>query len=171
MLTDILERQRKAGFAGFRGATIKGRLPLREKLLNEAVLEATQGRAANSPAINRITVIDNNIVIVNVTAKILLFTQTLNLELAIDPIIDFPRDPYLRVRPARSLGVLGVLIDLFSAAFPLPAYATFAGQVFTLNLRDAMKAHGYAEYIPFVQYLGITTQAGTLNIDFRLAVS
>lgn len=129
-----------------------------------------QGGGTAAFTLHKISVLDNNIVAINATVKKWVFSQTLNVELALDPIVDFPRDPTLRLRPARSLGLLGVLMEIFSAAFPLPDFVTFASQTVSINLKAALEKQGYADLVPLMQYVGITSRPGTLFIDFRIAV-
>jgi hypothetical protein len=170
-LNQILERQRQNGYAGFRGASIKGRLPIREGLLNQLILEGQAKKAGKSFRINQLAIRDNNILALNVTVEKWLFSKTLTLELAIDPIIDFPRSPFLKIRPAQSLGLLGTVIEIAQTAINLPGAITVSpGQNIAVNLKAVLESAGRADLIPLIQGLGVTTEPGILYLDFRLAV-
>jgi hypothetical protein len=170
MLKDILERQQRSGYAGFRGASIKVRLPIRETLLNDVSLLEEVRRATNGKlTVNSFSIRDNNLVVVNATVKLPVFSPTVNLEWSIDPIIDVPRDPHLRVRLSRA-GMLGFVIEIFSSAVRWPAYVTFANQTISINLQEAIASQARPDLAPLLQYVGIVTQSGQINIDFRLAV-
>lgn len=170
-LNQILGQQRKNGFAGFRGASVKGRLPIREGILNELILEGQAKKGGKSFRINRLSIWDNNILALNVTVEKWLFSKTLTLELAIDPIIDFPRSPFLKISPAKSLGLLGPVLDIALNAINLPGAITVtAGQNIAVNLRSLLESGGQSAIVPLIQGLGVTTEPGVLYLDFRLAV-
>jgi hypothetical protein len=167
MLAELIARQRTGGFRGIAGAAVRGRVPLREGFLNDCVKAAMADRpAGESVTVNRVSILDNNVLVVNVTVKKWLFSQTLSLELAIDPIVDVPRDPFVRLRLIRA-GVLGMLAEIFGK---MPPYMSLAANVCTIDLRKALLHFGAAEVTPFLQYIGITTTSGVVSLEFRLAV-
>lgn len=168
MWQDILERQRRAGFAGFAGASVKGRVPIREPLINEAAQEAVRGKGGGAFTLQRIAVRDNNLLIVSGTLKVLLFSTPLNIQVAIEPIVDFPRAPYLK---AQISGLIGTAIELFQDSLGLPpGIVRIAARTLTVDLKAALEAAGLPDFVPFVQYIGITTEPGVLYADFRLSV-
>jgi hypothetical protein len=170
-LNQILERQQQNGYAGFQGASIKGRLPIREGILNDLILEGQAKKSGKSFRINRLSILDNNILALNATVEKWMFSKNLTLELAIDPIIDFPRSPYLKIRPARSLGLLGPVLDIALNAINLPGAITVtAGQNISVNLRALLESGGRTDIIPLIQGLGVVTEPGVLYLDFRLGV-
>lgn len=170
-LNQLLERQQKSGYAGFRGASIKGRLPIREGILNDLILEGQAKKSGKSFRINRLSIWDNNILALNVTVEKWMFSKTLTLELAIDPIIDFPRSSFLKISPARSLGLLGPVLDIALTAINLPGAITVSpGQNIAVNLKALLESGGRADLVPLIQGLGVTTEPGVLYLDFRLAV-
>ncbi len=170
-LNQILERQRQSGYAGLRGTSIKGHLPIREGLLNQLIAEGQAKKSSRSFRINQLTIQDNNILAINATVEKWMFSKTLTIELAIDPIIDFPRSPFLRIRPARSLGMLGTVIEIALTAINLPGAITVSpGQNIAVNLKTILESAGRADIVPLIQGLGITTEPGVLSLDFRLRV-
>jgi hypothetical protein len=170
-LNQILERQRQNGYAGFRGTSIKGRLPIREGLLNELIREGQAKKGGGSFRINQLSIQDNNILALNVTVEKWLFSKTLTIALAIDPIIDFPRSPFLKIRPAQSLGLLGTVIEIALTAINLPGAITVSpGQNIAVNLKAVLESAGRADLVPLIQGLGVTTQPGVLYLDFRLGI-
>ena len=170
-LNQILEQQRKNGFAGFRGASVKGRLPIREGILNDLIGESQAKKSGKSFRINRLSIWDNNILALNVTVEKWMFSKTLTLELAIEPIIDFPRSPFLKISPARSLGLLGPVLDIALNAINLPGAITVsAGQNISVNLKALLEKAGQAEIVPLIQGLGVTTEPGVLYLGFNLGV-
>ncbi|MBC8103471.1 MAG: hypothetical protein H7Z41_12910 [Cytophagales bacterium] len=162
----VLERQRLSGYAGFRGASVKGRLPVRESLVNEAIQSAQAGKRG-AAWIERIEIRDNNLVNVSLGTT-LWFLSRVSLELAIEPIIDFPRSPLLRIHIS---GLQGTIVELIQDKLRLPPnIAVIQSRTLTINLRAALETAGRADLVPLVQYLGITTEPGTLTLELGLAV-
>ncbi len=168
-MKEILQKQRDERFAGIRGASIYGRLPLREHLLQPILQEAVR---TSGGKITRLTlsIQEVNILIVEARVAILFFSKDIRLRLRIDPVVDFAISPLLRIHIDDSQGMPSFVLDFLLSMLPFPESISVQPRLITINLKIALTRRNLHEFVPLIKRLMLSTQRGLAMIDFQFRV-
>ena len=169
MLAEIVEKQRTERFAGFRGADIRGQLPVQEALLQPFFQQAV--RKSNG-RIKRLAVSiqEQNVLLVDLTVYILFFDKNLRIKLRIDPIVDFAISPLLKIHIDSSEGIPGFVLDMLLTQIPFPESITITPRLITIDLKNALTRRKLGEFVPLIKRLTLSTRQGCAFIGFQLGV-
>jgi hypothetical protein len=163
----IIERQRAAGFPAFRGASVSGTIPVSEAVLN-AVAWAALSEQETPVQRMRLTLPGGNRIVVDLVARILIVNKAFRLELEVDEVVDFAREPVLRLRFVGA-GLTGVLIEIFSSLFRQEGIRITGGAIL-VDLREILERQNFGFLLPLIRWVQIRGQAGQLNAEFLLMV-
>jgi len=169
MFAEILQKQRAERFAGLRGASLIGRLPIREALLDPFLQQAVRESGGRVQRL-QVTILEANTFIVDTTVSVLFFSKSIRLELRIDPVVDFAVSPLMKIHIVESEGVPGFVLELLLGMLPFPESVTIAHKLITINLKTALTRRKLDEFVPLVKRLGLSTRRGCATIDFLFGV-
>jgi hypothetical protein len=162
----LLEQQRAEGFPAFRGTDVRGRVPLRERTLNNAL--RALGRSGQLPgALAQVAIqiqADNRITLHGLPGP---FSPTFR----IDPVIDVAAGGRLTLRLQGFAALLGPVISLLVGALGrLPPGMTISGGVITVDVRAALEQAGQGQLARLIRQVRVATDNGILHIDFHIRV-
>lgn len=168
-MKEILQKLRAERFAGIRGASLYGRLPLQEHLLQPVLQEAV--RNSNGKITRLILSIrEGNILIVETTVALLFFRKDIRLRLRIDPVVDFAVSPLLRIHIDESQGIPRFVLDFLLKMLPFPESITVHPRLIVINLKVALTRRNLHEFVPLVKRLALSTQRGRAILEFQFRV-
>jgi hypothetical protein len=166
-LQRIIERQRANGFSGFRGASVTGTIPLSEAVLNEVVLA---GLSEKETPVQRMRILlpGGNRIVVDLLVRVLIVNKAFRLELEADELIDFAREPVLRLRFVGA-GLTGFLIEIFSGMVRQEGVRITGGAIL-VDLREMMERKDFGFIVPLLRWVRIRGAQGRWNIEFLASV-
>jgi hypothetical protein len=170
ILGHFIETQRANGFAGFKGAVVYGTIPMRQEVINEILRETVLKR---NDLVNQIqlTVKDQNQINVALTLQKWILTKNFEIEVYIDPTIDFPNSPKIRILLAQSHWLLGRITQLLTSLFgPLAAGVQVKGKLIEVDLKAMLRRTSLSEIVQFIKSAEIQGESGQLLLKFRLVV-
>ena len=169
-MRQLLEQQRAQGFPAFAGTMIRGRLPLKESLLNEVIADAV-ARRGGAVKDARIAVLADNRIVINVAAMIGPFRKNVAVTLDIEPLIDLAVSPRFVLRIVRTEGLFGFSLEtIIGLLKPLPGIVIVSGQTIAVDLKAAATTTGDSDLLFLVRQVGFATMPGTLFVDFHIQV-
>lgn len=166
-LQQILGRQRADGFSGFRGASITGIIPLSEAVLNE-VMRAGLSERETPVQRMRLTLPGGNRIIVDLLVRVFIVNKAVRLELEADELIDFAREPVLRLRFIGA-GLTGFLIEIFSGMVRQEGVRITGGAIL-VDLREMMERRDAGYLVPLLRWVRIQGGPGRWNIEFMVSI-
>ena len=166
----FIEAQRANGYAGFKGTVIYGTIPMRQEVINE-ILRATVLKGNDLVSQIQLTVKDENQIKVNLTLQKWILTKNLDIEATIDPTIDFPNSPKVRIWLAQSHWFLGRITQLLTSLFGPPAAGVqVKGKLIEVDLKAMMWQTSLSEVVRLIKSAEIRGERGQLQLKFRLVV-
>jgi len=169
MLNEILQKQRAERFAGIRGASLRGRLPVQEHLLHPFLQQAVRDSNGKLDRL-AVTIMEGNTLFVQATVAVLFFKKDIRLQLRIDPVVDFAISPLLKIHIMDSQGIPGFVLDLLLGMLPFPESITVTPRLVTIDLKRALTRRKLDEFVPLLKRLSLSTRRGCAMIDFYFAV-
>jgi hypothetical protein len=170
ILRHFIETQRANGYAGFKGAVIYGTIPMRQEVINE-ILRETVLKSNDLVKQIQLTVEDQNHINVNLTLRKWVLTKNFDIKVYIDPIIDFPNSPKIRIWLARSHWFLGRITQLLTSLFgPLAAGVQVRGKLIEVDLKAMLWRTSLSEVVRLIKSAEIRGERGQLLLKFRLVV-
>jgi hypothetical protein len=163
----IIERQRASGFSGFQGARITGTIPVSEAVLN-AAMQAILSERETPIQRMRLSLPGGNRIVVDLMARVLIVNKAFRLELEADELIDFAREPILRLRLVGA-GLTGFLIEIVSGVFRQEGIRITGGAIL-VDLREIMARQDQDYLLSLLRWVRIRGQAGRLDIEFLVSV-
>jgi hypothetical protein len=170
ILQHFIETQRANGYDGFKGAVIYGAIPMRQEVVNEIIRE-TVLKENDLVKQMHLAINDQNQISVNLTLRRWILSKNFNLELYIDPKINFPNSPKIRIWLAPSHWFLGKIAQLLTSLFgPLAAGVQVRGQLIEVDLKAILRHPTLSEIVRLVRSAEIQGQRGLLLLKFQLEV-
>ena len=170
MFGEIIQKQRREQFAGLRGADIRGRLPIRETLLQPLLKEAVRGSSGKLGRL-QITILASNRFTIDATVAILFFHRNIRLQLQVDPMVDFAVSPLVKIHILESQGIPGFVLQFLLNLMPFPESIEILPKLITINLRTALIRRNLNEFVPLMKRLTLSTQHGIAFVDFQIGVN
>lgn len=164
-LFQFIQRQRAEAYTDFAGTTFQGSIPLSEGLINEALQASVVG---SSTAIRQLQVYlcDQNLIVVTGVVHKWFLTKRFEVELWVEPEIDWRRAPRLRFWLPRSslFGSVGHLLTTFG--FWLPRGVHVTGRLIEVDLAEILLLHNLPEPVYWMQFLRLVVVRGRLTVSF-----
>jgi len=168
-IEDFISAQRAAGFADFAGTTVAGTIPLSQELLNDALQDILLHGSDSIKSV-RLTVHDQNRIAISLTVQKWIVTKHLDLEMYLEPEINFPDAPRVRLWLAKSSGLAGGLVQLASFFGLLPEVVKIAGQLIEIDLQMVLWRQKLHDLAHFIKSTRIQGQSGQLLLHFRIEI-
>ena len=169
MFGEIIKKQRREQFAGLRGADVRGRLPVRETLLQPILKEAVRGSNGKLERL-QITILESNRFTLEATVAILFFQRNIRLLLQIDPVVDFAVSPLVKIHILESQGIPGFVLQFLLTLLPFPESIAVLPNLITINLKTALTRRKLDEFVPLMKRFALSTQRGVALIDFQFGI-
>jgi len=170
ILRNFIGAQRANGYAGFKGTVIYGTIPMRQEVINE-ILRETVLKGNDLVKQIQLTVKDQNQINVNLTLQKWVLTKNLDIEATIDPTIDFPNSPKVRIWLAQSHWFLGRITQLLTNVFGPPAAGVqVKGKLIEVDLKAMLWQTSLSGMIQLIKSAEILGERGQLLLKFRLVV-
>ncbi len=169
MWTDLLQKQRAERFAGLRGADVRGRVPIREPLLQPILQQAVRSSDGRLGRLV-ITIQDANMFALDATVSVLFFRKNVRLQLRIDPVVDFSVSPLMKIHILESQGIPGFVVEFLLKLLPFPESISIMPRLVTINLKTALTRRKLDEFVPLLKRLSLSTQRGCATVDFHFGV-
>ncbi len=170
MLNEIFQKQRREQFAGLRGANIRGRLPIRESLIQPLLAEAVRSSNGKLERLE-IFIREDNRFTVEATVAILFFRRAIRLELQIDSVVDFAVSPLVKIHILESSGIPGFVLQFLLNLLPFPESVEILPKLITVNLKTALTRRKLNDFVPLMRRFTLSTQRGIALLDFQIGVS
>lgn len=167
----LLESQADAGYAGFTGAKMKGRIPLKQEVINEVLQETV---SANNDLIKEIhlTLKEQNQVGVSLTVQKWFLSKSFNLELYLEKQVGFPDSPKIKIWLSSSPRVLINTAEFVAGIFGfLPEGLTITGRLIEVDLSLLLKEQKAAEFFRFIKLVEIEGQTGKMILHFYVEIN
>jgi hypothetical protein len=169
-MRDFIEKQRINGYNGFKGAIIRGSIPVKQEVINDIIQETV---LRNSGLIRhmQLTVQDQNRIDVNLTIQKWILSKSFNLELYIEREINFPSSPTINIWLPASQKVLGSIAEIVTNLVGFfPASVKVTGRLIEINLKVLLQQQKMGELVQFIKFAEIEGQRGKILLNFRLEV-
>jgi hypothetical protein len=166
-LSRVLVAIRDSGFADLKGARVSASIPVAEQLLND-LIAATLPSPGPLRAVTLHPLAGDR---VKATVKLsrLDFLPPIALTLEIEGQPETPNSPLvLRIRSVP--GLVSLASAALSMTTVLPAGVKLEDQRLFVDVRKLVERSGYAEVVPFLGAVRVTTEEGRLILDVTLQV-
>jgi hypothetical protein len=161
----FIQRQRSEAYADFAGTTLEGSIPLTEVVINELLQGSTVG---SSTVIRQLQVYlcDQNLIVVTGVVHKWFLVKRFEVELWVEPEIDWRRAPRIRFWLPRSslFGSVGHLLTTFG--FWLPQGVHITGRLIEVDLAEILLKHDLPEPVYWMQFLRLVVVRGRLTASF-----
>jgi hypothetical protein len=167
--TGLLERQRRENFAGVRGAAVSAAVPLREGFVNDLLQEFVVTRQADRVRLLRVAFLDNNIVHVKATVKVLFAWPTVDIAAQIENRVSATGAPVLRLQIVPlSGGLLETFLPALLSLLPFPESVTVSGRQVDVNIHTAFTRRGLNEIAALIHRAEVHSRRGVLLVGLVL---
>ena len=165
-LSGILDRLRASGFAEVKGARASLSIPVSEAILNELITAALP--AGGSLRDLHVRPQADNRLAVRARASRLDFLPPMTISLQIEGQPRLPDTP-LVVRILSMPGLLSVAGSMLSPS-SLPPGIRLERERVLVDVRQLLEAKGFAEIVPLIERLQVSSEEGRLLIDVDIQV-
>ncbi len=166
----FIEQQRINGYASFKGAFIRGSIPIKQEVINEVIRE-TVLRSSDLIRQMQLTVKDQNRIDVNLIIQKWILSKSFNFELYIEREISFPSSPTIKIWLPTSHGFLGSIAEILTTIFGfLPASVRVIGRLVEVDLKVILQEQNMGELVQLIKFAEIEGQRGIILVNFRLEV-
>ena len=165
-LSGILDRLRASGFAEVKGARASLSIPVSEAILNELITAALP--ASGSLRDLHVRPRAGNRLAVRARASRLDFLPPMTISLQIEGQPRLPDTP-LVVRILSMPGLLSVAGSMLSPS-SLPPGIRLERERVLVDVRQLLEAKGFAEIVPLIERLQVSSEEGRLLIDVDIQV-
>ena len=167
-LHDLLERLRRSRIEDLRGALATARIPIPERLLNDAVAASLPPGGAVREL--RIRPWAGNKFDIQVKLARPAFLPPLNVTAFIERQPDLPRSPEIVLRLSSLPGVMTFAGGAAAFFNVLPPGVRMKGERVYANIAELARRNGYGDALEFLRRLQITTTDGAAVLEVELGV-
>ncbi|MBV9868454.1 MAG: hypothetical protein JO316_24125 [Abitibacteriaceae bacterium] len=170
LIKEFIERQQAAGFAGFQGTVINFRLPISEALANELVQTTVEQRQATFQQVQLAFKAENHAHL-SFTVRKWWLNQRVNLDLIVEPRINFPTSPILQIRLSPQNFLLDAAIEflLLLKGQPSP-HVRARGRLIEIDVGGILEQQHWGEWRRYIKFAEVIIVEGTLLLYVTLEV-
>ncbi len=161
----FIQRQRAEAYADFAGATLQGSIPITEHVINDLLRTSLDGSTQVIRQL-QIRLFEQNLILVTGVVHKWFLVKRFEIELWVEPEIDFMRAPRLRLWLPRSslFGSVGHLLTTFGVWLPRSIHVT--GRLVEIDLADILFQHNLPELVYWIKFLNMVVLHGRLVLSF-----
>jgi hypothetical protein len=160
-----------AYFEGVEGAQMMGVVPLREGLINDVLRATVLVEQADRVRDLRVVFLDNNLVHVRATVKVLFAWPTVELAAQLENLTTQRGAPVLRIQVVPlGGGLVETFLPVLLSLLPFPESVTVSGRQVDINLHTVFTRRGLHEIAALIKRLQVKTRRGLLTVGFVLRV-
>ena len=166
----FIERQREQAYAGFVGATVHARIPIRQAVVDD-MMQALLARCSPSIQHLQVIIVDHNRLEVSLVLSKWHITRHFVIDLEIEPFIDIAHAPVLRLWLPRRQRLLGTLVQLFTGfGGHLPPGIYLTSNLIEVDLGQLLYQHNLIELLRWLRFIELYGQPGLLVVEAGLAI-
>ena len=172
-MQDFLDQQFESRFEAFRGAEVRGSLPIREVILNELIKRDPNRVSGPMFRLESFSIHEGNVIRPNLVIGRGPLSKRLSPSLRVEQPTGLPGRPVVAIRlPDAYAALLGRIIraNISQAG----GYVSFDDGAVSISIRDLIEArHGpeAATLVDALKSLEVRSLRGTLWVDFEIAVA
>jgi hypothetical protein len=164
-LKHFIQRQRAEAYASFAGATLQGSIPFTEHVINNLLQASNVGRSTTIRQLH-VNLCEQNHIVVTGTLHKWFLAKRFEVELWVEPEIDWLRAPRLRIWLPRSslFGSVGHLLTTFGLWLPRSIYIT--GRLIEVDLAEVLFEYDLPELVYWTKFVQLVVVRGGLILSF-----